>query len=206
MRIEEAARGAGWVALVLTKLATIAFTLEGIVWPDQPKYRGKAMRIRSVGYFGGLTLVPAVWLASRRGEPYPVAADLAMSAPLLVDAAGNSLGIYDEARIDDAVHFLNAAVLASLFGAVISSRMSSRRAATAATVAFGLAGELAFDAMEYGAERIGYTGLGLSAEDTIADTALAAMGTVVAATITWMRWKPSPAAPLIGNPLEDEDG
>ena len=188
--IQSALRGGGWIALAATKAATVAFTLESIIWPDQPKYKGKAMRIRSLGYFGGLALVPAVWLAGRRDTPYPVAADLAMSAPLLVDAAGNSLGIYDSARIDDAVHLLNAAALSSLFGAVISNRVDSRAAAAAATVAFGLIGELAFDAMEYGAERIGYTGLGLSREDTLADTALAAIGTSLGATITWLRWKP----------------
>jgi hypothetical protein len=160
------------------------------------------MRIRSLGYLGGLALVPAVWLAGDRRERYPVAADLAMSFPLLVDGAGNSLGIYDEARIDDAVHFLNAAVLSSLFGAVISSRVGSRRTAAAATVAFGIIGEVAFDAMEYGAERVGFTGLGLSAEDTIADVTLAGIGTAVAAAITWARWKPRPSAPLVGNPLD----
>ena len=59
------------------------------------------MRIRSLGYLAGLGLIPVVWLAGDRKSPYPVAADLAMSAPMLVDAAGNSLGIYDAARIDD---------------------------------------------------------------------------------------------------------
>jgi hypothetical protein len=183
-------RAGGWAALGVTKAATVAFTLEGIVWPDQPKYRGKGMRIRSVGYFGGLALVPAVWAAQGRRVPYPVAADLAMTTPLLIDAAGNSLGIYDAARVDDLVHFLNAAVLSGLFGAAISDQMPSRRAAAAATMAFGLGGELAFDAMEYGAERLGFDGLGLSARDTIADTALAALGTAIAAAVTWARWKP----------------
>jgi hypothetical protein len=183
-------RRLGWLALLVVKSATVAFTLEAVIWPDQPKYKGKAMRIRSLGYLGGLALVPVAWLMGRHTEPYPVAADLAMSTPLLVDAAGNSLGIYDAARIDDAVHFLNAAVLSSLFGAAISSRVSSRAKAAAATFLFGIAGEAAFDAMEYGAERIGYTGLGLSPEDTIADTTMAGLGTSVGAAVTWLRWTP----------------
>ena len=149
-----------------------------------------------------MALVPAVWLAGDRRERYPVAADLAMTTPLLVDAAGNSLGIYDEARVDDLVHFMNAGVLSALFGAVISSRMESREGAAAATMAFGVAGELAFDGMEYAAERIGFHGLGLSARDTIADVALATIGTAIAAAITWVRWKPRQRAPLVGGPLE----
>lgn len=168
------------------------------MWPDQPKYKGKAMRIRSVAYLGGMAVVPAVWLLGDRRERYPVAADLAMTAPLLIDAAGNSLGIYDAARVDDAVHFLNAAVLSALFGAVISTRVESRATATAATLGFGLLGELAFDGMEYAAERIGFNGLGLSMRDTLADTAMAALGTTVAAAITWVRWRPKLGAPLVG--------
>jgi hypothetical protein len=164
------------------------------------------MRIRSLGYVAGLSLVPAVWLAGDRAERYPVAADLAMTVPLLIDAAGNSLGIYDEARIDDAVHFLNAAVLSSLFGAVISSRVRSREHAAAATVAFGLLGEAAFDGMEYAAERIGFTGLGLSPEDTIADMTLAALGTAIATAVTWARWQPSRRAPLLGSPITERLG
>ncbi len=185
---ERRLRRAGWIALALTKTATLVYTAEAVIWPDQPKYRGKGMRIRSLGYLAGLGLVPAVWLVGDRKSAYPVAADLAMSAPMLVDAAGNSLGIYDAARVDDAVHFLNAAVLSSLFGAVISSRVESREAAAAATLAFGLVGEIAFDAMEYAAERVGFTGLGLSERDTIADVAMAGLGTVLAAAFTWMRW------------------
>ncbi len=195
-------RRGGWAALTVTKAATLAYTVEAVVRPHQAKYRGKGMRIRSLGYLGGLALVPAVWLAGDRREPFPVAADLAMTVPLLVDAAGNSMGIYDAARVDDAVHFLNAAVLASLFGAVISSRVESRRTAVAATLAFGVLGEIAFDAMEYGAERIGFTGLGLSERDTIADVAMATIGTTIAAAVTWARWKPSRSAPLLGNPID----
>jgi hypothetical protein len=199
-RLHSALRKLGWVALALSKAATLVYTAEAIIRPHQPKYAGKAMRIRSLGYLGGLGLVPAVWLAGDRSQRYPVAADLAVTGPLLVDAAGNSLGIYDAKRIDDAVHFLNAAVLASLFGAVISTKVRSRRTAVAATLVFGIVGELAFDGMEYAAERIGFTGLGLSPEDTIADVAAAGLGTAIAAGVTWARWQPRAGAPLLGHP------
>lgn len=161
------------------------------------------MRIRSLGYVGGLALVPGIWLAQARAGHYPVAADLAMSTPLLIDAAGNSLGIYDEARIDDLVHGVNAAVLASLFGAVVSTRLDQREKAVAATVAFGVLGEIAFDGMEYVAERIGFEGLGLSPEDTLADVGAAMIGTAVAAGVTWYRYKPPVKAPLIEDLARD---
>ena len=43
--------------------------------------------------------------------------------------------------------------------------------------------------MEYAAEHVGFTGLGLSDRDTIADVALAAIGTTLAAALTWLRWQ-----------------
>src|SRR5918992_4980240 len=145
------------------------------------------MRVRAVGYVGGLSMVPATWVAYGRRGPYPVAADLAMSAPLLIDAAGNSLGVYDEARLDDVVHGVNAAVLSALFGALISPHVGSRGAATLVTAVVGLTGEVAWDAMEYGAERLGAHGLGLSPSDTVADVTIAALGVAVGAPITWLR-------------------
>lgn len=176
--------------LTAAKVVTLRYVAESVVRPHQPKYKGKAMRIRAVGYIGGLALVPAAWWLRGRRERFPVVADLAVTVPLLIDAAGNAQGIYDEARLDDVVHFFNTATLASLFGAVISSRVPSRGAAAGATVAFGVAAEIAFDAMEYVAEAIGFEGLGLSREDTLADIAAATIGASVAGGITWARWQP----------------
>ncbi|MBA2488692.1 MAG: hypothetical protein H0V36_05120 [Chloroflexi bacterium] len=184
------------MALAGGKLATLGYTAEAVVWPDQPKYRGKGMRIRALGYLGGLALVPAIWVALGRQGRYPIAADLAMTMPLLIDAAGNSLGIYDEARLDDLVHGVNTAVLASLFGAVISARVS-RPVAAGTVVVFGICGELAFDALEYIAERLGFEGLGLSARDTIADVGAASIGALVAGVVTAIRWQPPTTAPLV---------
>jgi hypothetical protein len=181
----------GWAALGATKAATLAYTAEAVIRPDQPKYKGKAMRIRALGYVAGLALVPAIWTAARREDPYPIEADLAMSVPLLIDAAGNSLGIYDEARLDDVVHGINAGVLTTLFGAAVSTIAPSREVAALSTLAFGLAGELLWDAMEYVGEAMGFKGMGLTPHDTIADMTIAGIGTAVGTAITWARWDES---------------
>ncbi len=186
-------RKAMGIVLAAAKLATLRYVAESVIHPHQPKYKGKAMRIRAVGYLGGLALVPAAWWTRGRRERYPVVADLAVTVPLLIDAAGNAHGIYDEARLDDVVHFFNSAVLASLFGALISPRVPSRSAAAGATAAFGVVGEVGFDAMEYVAEAIGFEGLGLSREDTLADIAAATIGAGIAGAITWVRWRPGEA-------------
>jgi hypothetical protein len=198
--------GVALVALAAVKAITAACAAEGALHPRAKRYRGKAMRVRAVGYAAGLSLVPAVWVAQRAQRPYPAGADLAVSVPLLIDATGNTLGIYDDARLDDLVHGVNAASLASLFGAVVSPHVRSRQQATLATIAFGVIGELGWEVMEYTAEALGFKGLGLSENDTISDVVAAFIGTGVAAGITWIRWRPTPAQPLAdwGEPSPSE--
>lgn len=188
------ARAIAAVLLAVAKSLGFAFSIEPVLRPKQRKYKGKAMRIRAIGYFAMLLAVPVGWLVRRRRDSYPVLADLALSVPLLLDAGGNSLGIYDDASIDDLVHFTNTAILSSAFGAAISPHVDSRWKAGALTTAFGVTGELGWEAMEYTADRIGFKGLSLSREDTIADIAVAVLGSLVAGAITTIRWKPQAAS------------
>jgi hypothetical protein len=183
-------RRASAIVLAVAKIATLRYVAESVIHPHQPKYRGKAMRVRALGYVGGLALVPAAWWLRGRRERFPVVADLAVTLPLLIDAAGNAHGIYDEARIDDVVHLVNTVSLASLFGYAISERVGSREQAAVATVAFGVIGGIGWEVMEYTAEALGFDGLGLSREDTIADVTFGIMGSIVAGAITWIRWQP----------------
>ena len=186
------------------KAVTAACAAEGALHPEQRRYNGKAMRIRAVGYFAGLGLVPAIWLSQSHRRPYPAGADLAVSVPLMIDALGNTIGIYDDARLDDLVHGVNATVLSSLFGAVISPHVRSRTTATLATLAFGVTGELLWEAMEYVGLAVGFKGMMLSKDDTESDIAAAFIGTAVAGAITWIRWRPSAEQPLVdwGNPAD----
>ncbi len=194
--------------LVPVKALTAACALAGALQPNAPRYRGKAMGIRAVGYAAALALVPAVHAARHSRGPYPAEADLAVSVPMLIDAAGNTLGVYDQDRLDDVVHAVNAGVLSSLFGAVISAHVRSRRAATAATIAFGVIGEVGWEGMEYLGQALGFRGLGLSEDDTLGDIGSALVGTAVAAAVTWTRWRPATGAPLAdwGESSPDEIG
>jgi hypothetical protein len=196
-QVPEPLHLAAIVAAAGVKLVTAACAIEGALHPRAKRYKGKAMRIRALGYFCGIGLVPAIWATQRAKRPYPAGADLALSVPLAIDAVGNTLGIYDDARLDDLIHGINAAVLSSLFGAVISPHVRSRTTATAATLAFGVVGELGWEVMEYTGERLGFKGMMLSKEDTISDIVAAFIGTAVAGAITWIRWRPSPERPLV---------
>jgi hypothetical protein len=180
------------------KLATAAFALDGFVHSETSRFKGKGMRFRGVGYIAGLALVPVAWLIQGRSRPYPAGADLALSTPLFVDAAGNALGIYDSDRIDDVVHLGNTAALCGLFGAVISPHTKSRAQATAAVAVFGVAGGIGWELMEYIGQTLGLRKLQLSAADTEADLAEDLIGTVIGAAVTWIRWQPPRDQPLVG--------
>lgn len=184
-------RTASGVVLAAAKLATLRYVIESVIHPHQPKYQGKAMRVRALGYIGGLALMPAAWWLRGRRERFPVVADLAVTVPLLIDAAGNAHGIYDDVRIDDFVHLVNTVSLASLFGSLVSEHVASREKAAAAAIAFGVIGGIGWEVMEYTAEALGFDGLGLSPEDTIADVTFGIIGSLIAGAITWARWEPT---------------
>jgi hypothetical protein len=180
------------------KSATAAFAIDGFVHSETSRFKGKGMRLRGVGYFAGLAIVPAAWIAQGQSRPYPAGADLALSAPLFVDAAGNALGIYDSDRLDDVVHLANSAALCGLFGAVISPHTKTRVQATTAVAVFGLAGGIGWEIMEYIGQALGLRKLQLSDKDTEADLATDLIGTAIGAAVTWIRWQPAREQPLVG--------
>jgi hypothetical protein len=184
------ARLAATAALGVAKPLATAFSIEPFFKPRHPKYNGKAMRIRAMGYFAMLGGVPALWLARGRAEPYPVVPDLALSVPLLLDAGGNSLGLYDRARVDALVHFTNTIILSSAFGEAMGPHIHARWEAAALAVGFGVTGETAWEIMEYSALKLGFQGLQLSYENTMDDIAVGFAGALIAGAITWARWKP----------------
>jgi hypothetical protein len=187
---ETVLRAFGAAVLMAGKVAALGFSVEPVLHPTARKYRGKAMRIRAIGYFGMLLAVPMGWLASGRRVSYPIGADLALTVPLLLDSGGNALGIYDSDNIDDLVHFANTAILSTAFGVAISPHVDSRWKAGAAVVAFGVTGELGWELMEYTADAVGFKGLALSRADTLGDIGEAVLGAIVAGAVTTIRWRP----------------
>ena len=191
-RIADRLRPAGLAALGAAKTATALFSLDPLLDPEQPKFHGKAMRIRVLGYLGVLLAVPIAWSLRGRREPYPVGTDLMLSVPLLLDAGGNSLGVYDRAHIDDVVHFANAAILMTAFGAAVAPRVGSRWEAAIITLGAGATGALAWEILEYIGHKLGFEGMNLTYEDTIEDSIESFLGSLVAAGITAARWQPRP--------------
>ena len=152
------------------KAATLGFAIDAWLNHTSPRLRGKAIRTRALGYSAALLLVPLAWrfLPGPR-DPYPRSLDLAVTMPLLADAAGNAFGIYERVRIDDAVHTANAAILAGVSGSLIAPHVDERWQAALAGGAISIAGETLWETMEYVAWRMGQDGMDLTYEDTMDD-------------------------------------
>jgi hypothetical protein len=175
------------VAIVATKAATIACAIDGFLHADTPRLRGKGIRMRAVGYSAGLLLVPAIWrILPDRGR-YPRGLDLAVTVPLLLDATGNALGLYETAHLDDVVHFLNAAIVSSIAGALFATRTDEAWQAAMAGSGVAIAGETFWEIAEFAAMKAGADGLDLTYEDTIADMAESAAGAIAGGVVTWLR-------------------
>lgn len=186
------------VAIVATKAATLVCAVDAVVNADSPRLRGKAIRTRAVGYTAGLFLVPVIWRALPDRGPYPRGLDLAVTVPLLLDAGGNALNLYEEARIDDVVHVLNAAIISGVAGALFATRTDEPWEAALAGTGTAIAGEAFWEVAEWAAMKAGADGMDLTYDDTMADITESALGAVVGGLITWLRMprtrRPGPAA------------
>lgn len=176
------------VAVLAAKTATMAFAIDAFVNADTPRLRGKAIRTRAIGYAGALLIVPVVWrLLPDRGR-YPRGLDIAVTVPLLLDAGGNALGLYNEAHIDDVVHLANTAIVSGIAGSLLAPRMDEPWQAALSGAGVAIVGASAWEVAEYGAMRLGAKGMGLTYEDTMADLAEGFVGAFVGAlfTLVWV--------------------
>ena len=177
-----------WIAAITAAKGTvIALAVDAFVNSNAPRYHGKGMRLRAIGYTGGLLIAPVAWRVRGRKEPYPRALDLAITIPLLVDAGGNAVGMYRSARMDDLVHFLDGAIVSSVVGALATPR--TRTSWEAAGVGALAGGALAgiWEIGEWIGLKLGAKGMDLSYDDTMADLVETMAGGLLGAAVTLLR-------------------
>jgi hypothetical protein len=169
------------------KAATIACAVDALINANSRRLRGKAIRTRAFGYTAALFIVPVAWrLHPDRGR-YPHELDLAVTTPLLLDAAGNALGLYERAHIDDVVHLANAAIVSGVAGTLFAPRLNHRWQAALAGAGVAITAEVAWELAEYGALRLGADGMNLTYEDTMDDIAESWVGAALGALFTLTR-------------------
>jgi hypothetical protein len=175
------------IAIVAAKTATIACAIDGFVNADTPRLRGKAIRTRAFGYTAALFVVPAIWRVLPDRGRYPRGLDLAVTLPLLIDAAGNATGLYQEAHIDDVVHFINGAIVSAVAGSLFAMRTDEPWQAALAGTGVAITGETLWEIAEFTAMKLGANGMNLTYVDTVADLAESTLGAAVGGLVTWLR-------------------
>jgi hypothetical protein len=191
-----------WVAAITAVKATvIALAIDAFLNSDSPRYHGKGMRLRAIGYAGGMLFVPVAWRLRGRREPYPRALDFAVTLPLLVDAGGNAIGIYRRAHVDDLIHFADGALVSSVVGALATPRVrTSWEAAGVGTLA-GTAAAGVWEIGEWIGMKLGAKGMDLSYDDTMTDLIETTAGAVLGGLVTLLR-HPSRLRRLPGRPSD----
>jgi hypothetical protein len=177
-----------WIAAITAAKATvIALAIDAFLNSSAPRYHGKGMRLRAVGYAGGLLVAPLIWRLRGRPEPYPRELDLAVTLPLLVDAGGNAIGIYQRAHVDDLIHFADGALVASVAGALATPRV--RTSWEAAGVGAAAGGTLAglWEIGEWIGLKLGAKGMNLTYDDTMTDLIETMAGAALGGIITLLR-------------------
>jgi hypothetical protein len=174
-------------AIIGLKTATLVCAVDAVVNANSPRFAGKGSRTRAIGYGIGLAIVPVIWrMLPDRGR-YPRGLDAAVTVPLLIDAAGNSLGLYEEAHLDDVVHFLNSAIVAGVAGSLFATRTDKPLEAALAGTGSAIAGETFWEIAEYIGLKAGARGMDLTYDDTMADLAESAAGAMLGGLVTWLR-------------------
>jgi hypothetical protein len=177
-----------WVAAITAAKATVVWlAIDAFLNSTSPRYSGKAMRVRAFGYAGGMLLVPLAWRLGGRPQPYPRELDLAVTLPLLVDAGGNAVGIYQRAHVDDLVHFADGALLSGVVGALATPRVKTSWEAAGIAALAGTAAAGLWEVAEWVGLKLGARGMDLSYDDSMTDLAETAAGAFLGGLVTLLR-------------------
>jgi hypothetical protein len=113
------ARRFGWAVNFALRTAIVAFAVEAVLAPSDPRFAGKGIAVRDLILAGAaLTLVlPALHVARGRDKPYPLRSDCLLLSVMVLDMAGNSFGLYEQPwRFDLIAHGYGPAALMLALG------------------------------------------------------------------------------------------
>lgn len=186
------------VGLVLdlgVKAGVVVFAILPLLRPESSHFQGKAMGVRAWLYPLATLVIPAIWLAAGRPDPYPIGADIALALPFLVDAASNVLGLFAIRGFDAIPHSTGWFFLSVAFGLGIAPLVPERWIAFGLVLGFGAVVDILWEAGEFAMMRSGASGLELTYENTIQDLVMslsgALVGAIATATVLW----PAPGTP-----------
>jgi len=176
---------------VALKLALVVLLAIG-AFSGLQQFEGKAFGGRLIAYPVAVLVLPVAWrIAGRR--PFPALADILITAPFLIDVAGNAADLYDTlAWWDDANHFFNWALLSGGAGLLVPRANLAGWQLAGLVIGFGAVTAIGWELAEYVAFIRDSPELATAYEDTLGDLALGTIGSAVAALLV-TRWS-QPAA------------
>jgi len=177
---------------ILLKAALAVLLALALAFPEWDRFADKAMGARAVAYPLAVLLVFAIWTVRRRtgrSGPYPWDVDALLTAPFVIDVAGNALDLYDSVVwFDDACHFGNWALLGGAAGAALLRGPALPRWVTVLLVAgIGAIAAIAWEVAEYGAFILDTPESVDIYRDTLGDEALGLLGATTAGLLTAFR-------------------
>jgi hypothetical protein len=194
----EAGRALGWAVGVLLRLAIVYFTAEVVLNPGDPRFEGKNLAARNAIVLLLAFVLPAVQVARRRWERFPVWYDALYLTIFVADMLGNSLNLFDtHANFDLIPHFHGsgalAVVLAGAFGPGVGSAVALANLMHALLEAQEWLGDWLFDSRNV-----------RGVWDSVRDLAVGLVGS--AAYPALWRWLRAPRAEPVDAPQTGDTG
>ncbi|MBA9005431.1 hypothetical protein [Thermomonospora cellulosilytica] len=179
-----------WRPLALSlKAALVALLALALLFPHWDRFADKAMGARAVAYPLAVMTVWAVWALRGRRGAYPWDVDALLTAPFVIDVAGNAADLYDTIGwFDDACHYGNWFLLAAAAGLALRRWSSFPPAAVALSCAgAGAITAIVWEFFEYGVFILDTPESVTIYRDTIGDLMLGLSGATTAGVLLAVR-------------------
>lgn len=179
---------ASWFNLAL-KAALVALLAFG-AYSGLQLFEVDAFPWRLVTYPLAALAVPAIWGFFGRGTVYPLAVDILITAPLLVDTVGSALDLYFTIHWwDDALHFVGWALLSGAVGALAWRNRTGSWQAFTLVVGFGAVTAILWELAQYLAFIRNSPELETAYTDTLGDLFLGLIGSSLAGLAVYLLYR-----------------
>ena len=173
---------------IAIKVGLLLLLAHALLWPDLPQYAGKGIGSRLLLYPLGVLIVPIVWFAAGRRAPYPLVADILISAPFTIDTLGNALNLFNTIDAwDDIMHFTQWLLLLGGVGVLLAPHVRPRWALALLIASLGSYVAVIWEVGEYFAFIRHSPELQTAYTDTLGDMVLGSLGSTVAGVlVSWV--------------------